>query len=41
VRGTEGDAFATVGVRTESGVSGVTLPPEPEGIGYRDVRLER
>lgn len=41
LRGTAGDSFATVGVRTDSGVSGVSLPAPPEGIGYRDVRLER
>lgn len=41
LRGTDGDAFAAVGVRTEAGASGVSLPAAPEGIGYRDVRLER
>lgn len=41
LRGTSGDAHATLGVRTEAGVSGASLPAPPAGIGYRDVRLER
>lgn len=41
LRGTAGEAYATVGVRTDAGVSGIGFPAPPEGIGYRDVRLER
>lgn len=41
LRGTGGESFATVGVRTDAGASGIGFPAPPEGIGYRDVRLDR
>lgn len=38
---TEGEARAALGVSSDDGVSAVTVPSPPTGVGYADVRLTR